>query len=222
MEQDFIEILKTIIKEQGKEAIFDSAKCKPLLADYTKGEFKKESRILLQALDAKVQKAVNTSQEIDICRKQQIRLLHEDYAMIEETAADIVDTLIHVLKGVPFPKRETAASAVKELSSFLPPSAPEVKTPPEKHMPPKPNIEEQSKVEKKTVTPLMDTGKLFSNVSTPELYLKFSFLERMFNHERIPDSLYKEILEYKKMFEADMIPIDVYEEFLVQCIRSYS
>jgi len=35
-------------------------------------------------------------------------LLHEDYVMIEETAADIVDTLIHVLKGVPFPKRETA------------------------------------------------------------------------------------------------------------------
>jgi len=109
MEQGFIDILKTIIKEQGKEALIDFAKCKSFLADYTKGEFKKESRFLLQALEAKVAKAVNTSQEIDICRKQQIRLLNEDYAMIEETAADIVDTLIHVLKGVPFPKRETAS-----------------------------------------------------------------------------------------------------------------
>jgi len=75
MDQGFIDILKTIIKEQGKEAIIDSAKCKSFLADYTKGEFKKESRIFLQALEAKVPKAVNTSQEIDICRKQQIRLL---------------------------------------------------------------------------------------------------------------------------------------------------
>jgi len=109
MDQGFIDILKTIIKEQGKEAIIDSAKCKSFLADYTKSEFKKESRVFLQALEAKVPKAVNTSQEIDICRKQQIRLLHEDYMIIEETAADIVDTLIHVLKGVPFPKREAAS-----------------------------------------------------------------------------------------------------------------
>jgi len=116
MDQGFIDILKTIIKEQSKDAVIDFAKCKSFLTDYTKGEFIKESRILLQALEAKVAKAVNTSQEIDICRKQQIRLLNEEYAMIEETAADIVDTLIHVLKGVPFLKRE-AASQENELKN---------------------------------------------------------------------------------------------------------
>jgi len=100
MEQGFIDILHTIIKEQGKNAILDKSKCKAFLADYTKGEYKKESRFLMQALDAKVQKSIETTKEIDICKKQQVRLLHEDYGMDEDIAQNIVDTLAFVLKGV--------------------------------------------------------------------------------------------------------------------------
>jgi len=114
MDQQFINILKTVIKEQGKDAVLDALKCKALLADYTKGEYKKESRLLFQALDAKVNKAVNASAEIDICRKQQVRLLVEDYFMAEEHALDLVDTLIHVIKGVPFAKNKDATAREKE------------------------------------------------------------------------------------------------------------
>jgi len=108
MDQGFIDILKTIIKEQGKEAVIDSAKCKSFLADYTKGEFKKESRFLLQALEAKLPKLIDKEQDIEICFKKSVRIIVEDYGMGEGIAVDLVDTLIHVLKGVPFPKRETA------------------------------------------------------------------------------------------------------------------
>ena len=99
MEQGFIDILQKLIKEQGKEALLDASKCKAFLADYTRNEFKKESRFLLQALDAGVQRAIDASRELPICKKQQIRLLHEDYGLVENVAVDIVDTLAFVLRG---------------------------------------------------------------------------------------------------------------------------
>ena len=114
MEQGFIQILKTIIKEQGKDIFNEASKCKAILSDYTKGEYKKESRLLLQAIEAKIPKAINAAQEIDLCRKQALKRLDEDFDMKQETAEDLTDTLIHVLKGVPFPKRESASQKEKE------------------------------------------------------------------------------------------------------------
>jgi hypothetical protein len=99
MEPEFTVILQKIIAEQGRETFLNTAKCKALLADYTKNEHKKESRLLLQALDVGVHKAIDTAENITICKKQQIRLLHEDYGMDEKMAADIVDTLALVLRG---------------------------------------------------------------------------------------------------------------------------
>jgi formylglycine-generating enzyme required for sulfatase activity len=98
MEQGFVNILKKLIAEQGKETLLNVSKCKAFLADYTKNEYKKESRLLLQALDVGVQRAIDTTEEPDICKKQQIRLLHEDYGLDERTAADIVDTLVLILR----------------------------------------------------------------------------------------------------------------------------
>jgi len=102
MDQGFIDILKIIIKEHGIEAIVDASKCKAFLADYTRGEFKKESRLLQQALDAKVQRAIHAAPDKDIetCRKVQIRLLHEDHNMVETRAKTVVDVLVYILKGV--------------------------------------------------------------------------------------------------------------------------
>jgi len=94
----FIGILQKLITEQGKEALLNPAKCKAFLADYTKGEYKKESRLLLQALEAGVQKAIDTTDELEICKKQQARILREEHFVAPEAAADIVDTLAFVLR----------------------------------------------------------------------------------------------------------------------------
>ena len=99
MDQGFIDILKKLISEQGKEALLNPAKCKALLADYTKGEYKKESRLLLQAIDAGVQKEIITTAELELCKRQQIRVLQEEHFLSAEAAADIVDTLALVLRG---------------------------------------------------------------------------------------------------------------------------
>jgi len=99
MDKAFIDILQTLITEQGKEALLDPKKCKAFLADYTRGEYKKESRLLLQALDAGVQKAIDTAEDIAACRKRQVKVLQEEFFLVEEVAADVVDTLALVLRG---------------------------------------------------------------------------------------------------------------------------
>ena len=66
MEQGFVDILKKLVDEQGKESLLNVSKCKAFLADYTKNEYKKESRLLLQALEAGVQKAVDTTKDCNL------------------------------------------------------------------------------------------------------------------------------------------------------------
>jgi hypothetical protein len=99
MNTEFIAILQKLVCEQGKEALFNPTKCKAFLADYTHGEYKKESRLLLQALEAGAQKAIDATDELEICKKQQARVLQEEYFLATETAADVVDTLAIVLRG---------------------------------------------------------------------------------------------------------------------------
>jgi hypothetical protein len=100
MNPEFIAILKKLVTEQGKEVLFNPTKCKAFLADYTHGEFKKESRLLIQTVEAGVPKAIDTSDEISQCKKQQIRVLHEDFFITEEIAKDIIDTLVLIFTKV--------------------------------------------------------------------------------------------------------------------------
>jgi formylglycine-generating enzyme required for sulfatase activity len=99
MDTEFIAILQKLVAEQGKETLLNTAKCKAFLSDYTRGEYKKESRVFLLALEARVQKALETAENITICKKQQIRLLHIEYSLDEKVAVDVVDTLALVLRG---------------------------------------------------------------------------------------------------------------------------
>jgi len=123
MDNSFIDILKKLIAEQGKEAMLNPAKCKAFLADYTKGEYKKESRLLLQALEAGVSKEIDNTDELNICKQQQIRVLQEEYFLKNETAADVVDTLSLVLKGdktkVEMLKTETQSVSLSNSSPSL-------------------------------------------------------------------------------------------------------
>jgi formylglycine-generating enzyme required for sulfatase activity len=99
MNQNFIDILQKLVAEQGKETLLNAAKSKAFLSDYTRGEYKKESRVFLLALEGGVQKAIDTAENITVCKKQQIRLLHEEYSLDEKVAVDVVDTLALILRG---------------------------------------------------------------------------------------------------------------------------
>ncbi|MCL2793047.1 MAG: hypothetical protein FWD87_08135 [Spirochaetaceae bacterium] len=99
MDSNFITILQKLVLEQGKEVLLNQVKCKALLADYTHGEYKKESRLLFQALDIGVPKAIEAAYDFKKYKQQQIKILKEEYFLAEEVAADVVDTLVLVLKG---------------------------------------------------------------------------------------------------------------------------
>jgi hypothetical protein len=98
-EKGFIDILKQLVKEQGKTALTDTRKCKALLADYTKNEYKKESRRLLLAVEAGVAKAVDGAVDLPACLKAKIRELEEEFDLTHTAAADTVETLALVLRG---------------------------------------------------------------------------------------------------------------------------
>ncbi|WP_461256477.1 formylglycine-generating enzyme family protein [Treponema sp. R80B11-R83G3] len=88
MDPKFTAILQKLVVEHGKETLLNAAKCKEALSDYTCGEYKEESRLLFLALEAGVQNAIDTAENIAFCKEQQIRLF-----------ADIVNMLVIVLRG---------------------------------------------------------------------------------------------------------------------------
>jgi hypothetical protein len=99
MDKAFITIVQKLIAEQGKDALLNAAKCKGLLADYTCGEYKKESRLLLQALEAGTAKAIASTTELQICKLQQIRYLQDEFFITQDIATGVVDLLELVLRG---------------------------------------------------------------------------------------------------------------------------
>ena len=99
MEQVFVHILLKLVEMQGKEVLLNTTRCKAFLADYTNGEYKKESRLILQAVEVGASKAIDAAQDIELCIKQQVMILQEDYSLAANVAVDVVNTLAFVLKG---------------------------------------------------------------------------------------------------------------------------
>jgi tetratricopeptide (TPR) repeat protein len=116
MDSMFTDILRKLIDEQGREVLLSNVKCKSFLADYTHNEYKIESRLLLFALEAEVSNAINTAKELEICKKQQVRILNEDYSIELDTAVELVDMLALVLRGEEStPARFVCSNCGKEL-----------------------------------------------------------------------------------------------------------
>jgi TPR repeat protein len=113
MEQGFIDILKQLVKEQGNAALTDARKCKALLADYTKNEYKKESAWLVQAVEAGIAKAIDGADDLAACKKAKIRDLEEEKGLSSTVAADIVNALAFVLRGDTMKEIRTAAGNSK-------------------------------------------------------------------------------------------------------------
>jgi tetratricopeptide (TPR) repeat protein len=115
MDQGFIDILKQLVKEQGNAALSDIKRCKALLADYTKNEYKKESRLIVQAVEFGVAKAIDGTDNLVACKKAQISELEDEYSINSETAQDIVNAFALVLRGdttiTVSPSAEKAAGA---------------------------------------------------------------------------------------------------------------
>jgi hypothetical protein len=99
MDAKFISIVERLVNEQGKEALINAAKAKPLLADYAQNEFKKERHLLLIAIEAGAAQEIANAIDLEICKKIHIRDLRNDRFIDETAATEVVDLLALVLRG---------------------------------------------------------------------------------------------------------------------------
>jgi formylglycine-generating enzyme required for sulfatase activity len=105
MDTQFIAIVQKLLAEQGKDAMDNTSRFKSFLANYfslfslTGTEYQEECRLLMQAIEAGVAKAISSAQELAICKKQQIKMLQEEHFLAEGAAVDVVDALGLVLRG---------------------------------------------------------------------------------------------------------------------------
>lgn len=98
MNTQFTAIVQTLIAEQGKDALINAAKCRAFLPDYTKSEFIKERRLLLKVVETGAAREIEAAENIEICKKLQVRHLQEELFMAEDIAVDVVDMLAFVLR----------------------------------------------------------------------------------------------------------------------------
>jgi hypothetical protein len=99
MDSGFIDILKQMVKEQGKTALTDHKRGRAFLNDYTGSEYKKEKRLILLAVEEGLAKAIDETDDLEPCKKACIRDLNEDYSLDTKSAEDIINTLALVLRG---------------------------------------------------------------------------------------------------------------------------
>jgi hypothetical protein len=99
MDKQFEQFLDGFVT-QYKTAVFNNIKtCKSLLLDHAKGEFNKEIRLLLQALELGCHTAILNSNDLNLTRMSLIKRLQDEYFISEETTASLIDLLLLVLKG---------------------------------------------------------------------------------------------------------------------------
>ena len=99
MDIGFINILQQLVKEQGSVALTDAKRAKALLDDYTNNKYRKQSRAIVQAVEAGVAKRIDGAEDLAACKKAQIRELEDEYGLSTEFAMNIVNALALVLRG---------------------------------------------------------------------------------------------------------------------------
>ena len=97
MEQGFVDRLKKLIDEQGKEALLDPKIFNKYINDYRGSEYKKESQKLVEALEAGIAKAIDGADDLAACKKAKIRDLEQELS--PALSSDIVNTLALLLRG---------------------------------------------------------------------------------------------------------------------------
>jgi hypothetical protein len=99
MKAEFTAIIQHLIAEQGRDALFNAAKCKAFLADYAKGGHLNERRLLLQVVEAGVASGIANANDLAAYKQLAAQKLQDDYYLAPNVANGVVDMLAQVLRG---------------------------------------------------------------------------------------------------------------------------
>jgi len=98
MDKQFEQFIHSFIKQYKTDIFNNISKCKSLLLDNAKGEYKKEIRLLLQALEIGFYSSIINSTDLNLTRMTLIKQFQEEYYISEEVAISLIDLLLLELK----------------------------------------------------------------------------------------------------------------------------
>jgi len=99
MGKQFASFLHGFVKQYKKDIFSNVSKCKSLMLDHAKGEYKNEIRLLLQALDMGCYTIIMGSDDLNITRMLLIKQLQEEYYISENIATSLISMLLLELRG---------------------------------------------------------------------------------------------------------------------------
>jgi hypothetical protein len=99
IDKQFASFIHSFIKQYKTDIFNEMPKCKSLLLDLAKGEYKNEIRLLIQALDMGCYTTITNSSDLNITRMLLIKQLQEEYFISENIATSMIDMLLIELKN---------------------------------------------------------------------------------------------------------------------------
>jgi hypothetical protein len=115
MKAEFTTIVQQLIAVQGRDALFNTTKCKAFLAG-TQGQNINERRLLQQAVESGVTSGIANASNIAAYKPQAVQKLQADYYLAPNVANGVVDVLIGIIKTVPPAPVQSPVVAAQTLS----------------------------------------------------------------------------------------------------------
>jgi len=118
IDKQFASFIHIFVKQYKTDVFNNISKCKSLLLDHAKGEYKNEVRLLLQALDIGCYTTIINSNDLHLTRIALIKQLQEEYFISENIATSLIDLLLAELRNYKTEqKKQTIKTKPKVVSS---------------------------------------------------------------------------------------------------------
>jgi formylglycine-generating enzyme len=98
MDKQFPSFIHNFVKQYKPEVFSNIAKCKSLLLDHAKGEYKSEIRLLLRVLNLGFYTTILNSQDLNLTRMTLIKQLQSEYFISEDISGVLIDLLLLELR----------------------------------------------------------------------------------------------------------------------------
>jgi hypothetical protein len=99
MEQGFIDSIQKMINGHGKDTLLDARKAKSMLGDLTANQFKDDTNLLKQLLDADCANIINGADNVAEAKAGLVKRLEEKHNISPKGSAVMLDLLGLVLRG---------------------------------------------------------------------------------------------------------------------------
>jgi SNF2 family DNA or RNA helicase len=113
MDKQFEQFLHAFVAQYTTSVFNDVRKCKALLLDHAQNEYIRECRLFMQAVEAGIVRAIYETDDLLNCRKMQTRILHEEYSIAENTAAELVDVICAALNIGAVKEKKSAQKEIR-------------------------------------------------------------------------------------------------------------